>query len=233
MKFKSTSLRFSSICLSLALAGCATAQKDYSYMSEPNYQKRTTLTQALVPDGEHMSEDAIKKILSSRVVLPKSISLAVVRLSDVGDGLGFQTIDEDIAAQFYNKAAWGTRVQTIIPVPQILIGRPVTLTSLRQAAIMLQADALLIVRPVSYGDWKMRLFEDNKAKGISTLEVLLLDTRTSVVPFTELVTESVELTKDKADYTDYEMVNRAKKASENKALLKIAPELQRFFSKAI
>jgi hypothetical protein len=61
----------------------------------------------------------------------------------------------------------------------------------------------------------------------------MLDTRTSVVPFTSLVTETTEIKKVKTDYDDYELRGRAKKASEEQALLKVAPEVQKFLSKTL
>jgi hypothetical protein len=114
-----------------------------------------------------------------------------------------------------------------------MLAKPVTLSSLRQAAVLLQADALIIVKPASYGDWKYQWFEENKAKGITSLEVVLLDTRTSVVPYTSLVTETVEILKEKSDYSDDELMIRAKKASEKKALLQVGPSVQKFISKAM
>lgn len=114
-----------------------------------------------------------------------------------------------------------------------MLGSPINLTNLRQAAVLLQADALLIIRPISYGDWKFQWFEEDKAKGITSLEVLLLDTRTSVVPFTIVITETAEVAKDKSEYSNYELMSRDKKASELKALLQVAPAVQKFISKVM
>lgn len=45
---------------------------------------------------------------------------------------------------------------------------PITLNGLRQAAVLLQADAPLIIKLTSYADWNFRVGA-NKAKGISSL----------------------------------------------------------------
>jgi hypothetical protein len=219
--------------LVFVLGGCAAVQKDFGHMSSAEYQMRPQLRQSLVNSSEPLNEAAIQKILSSKVAFPKTIHLAIVRLSESSDGLDFQMIDQEIAEKFYNKVNWGNRVRSIIPVPQVMIAKPATLTSLRQAAVLLQADALLIIKPVSYSDWKFQWFEDDKAKGITSLEVLLLDTKTSVVPYTSIITETVEIRKDKADYGNDELMNRAKKASEVKALLQVAPAVQKFMSKTM
>ncbi len=221
------------VLVATMLAGCSMAQKNYEPMAGSNYQHRPKLTQSLVNGSEPLSEVAVQKILSSKVSFPKLINLAIVRLSDNENGFEFQTIDKEIAEQFYIKSIWGNRVQSIIPMPQVMVASPVTLSALRQAAVLLQADALVIVKPVSYSDWKFQWFDKDKAKGITSLEVLLLDTRTSVVPFTALVTETAEVTKSGSDYSDYELMTRAKKASEAKALLQVAPVVQRFITKVM
>ena len=217
----------------LGLVACSTAQKNYDYMQSADYQKRTQLRHSLISTSEPLNETAVQKILSSKVAFPKSINLAIVRLAESNDGLDFQVIDQDIAEKFYNKANWGSRVQSIIPVPQVMFAKPATLASLRQAAVLLQADALLIIKPVSYSDWKFQWFDEDKAKGTTSLEVLLMDTRTSVVPYTSIVTETTEVLKDKADYNNHELLDRAKKTSETKALLQVAPAVQKFMTKAM
>lgn len=217
----------------LFFAGCAGQKsKDYDYMTEREYRSKPQLRQSLLT-GTEMSEAAVQKILAGKVQLPKQIQLAVVRLSDSSDGLDFQTIDDELAKGFYDKSNWGPRVRSIIPVPQVLLPRPVTLAGLRQAAVMLQADALLIIKTMIYGDYQVRLFDDNKAKGITSLEVLLLDTRTSVVPFTSVITESAEVIKTKSDYGDQEMLTRARRASEARAMLQVAPAVASFVTRAL
>jgi hypothetical protein len=211
--------------------GCSMAQKKYDYMSESEYQSRPKLSQSLLNESDKLSEASIQKILASKITLPKSINLSIVRLSDSTDGLNFQTIDDQISEQFYNKNLWGNRVQTVIPVPQVMISKPVTLASLRQAAALLQSDILVIIKPQSYADWKFQLFDKSKAKGIASLEVLLLDTRTSVVPYTSLITETVEVSRESTEYSYEELISKAKKASERKALLQIPAAVQKFISK--
>lgn len=226
----SSILKLVFLIAAFGLAGCSLLRKDYDYMSSEDYQKKPQLRQSLINSSELLNEAAVQKILSSKVAFPRMINLAIVRLSESTDGLDFQMIDQEIADKFYNKTNWGNRVQSIIPLPQVMIAKPATLISLRQAAVLLQADALLVIKPVSYSDWKFQWFENDTAKGITSLEVLLLDTRTSVVPYTSIVTETVEIKKDNTDYSNHELMNRAKKASEMKALLQVASAVKKFMS---
>lgn len=222
------------VLLLVVFSGCAAVQKDFNQAAADDYKSKPQLRTSLVDPSQPLTETVVQKILSSKVALPKTINLAIVRLSDSTDGLDFQTIDQEVASKFYDKSNWGNRVQSIIPVPQMMIAKPVTLASLRQTAVLLQADALLIIKPISYSDWKFNWFIDkDTAKGITSLEVVLLDTRTSVVPYTSVVTETVEIKTDSGNYSNYEWLTRAKKASETKALLQVAPAVEKFMSKVL
>lgn len=216
------------LILTATLTGCATAQKDYAYMAQADYQSRPALQEALINPSAPLNEASVQKILASKVSLPARLNLAVVRLSESNEGLNFQTISPEVAEKLYETSQWGERVKSITPMPQMMVAKPATLTSLREAAVLLQADALLVIRPMSYGDWKFRWFKDDQAKATTSLEMLLLDTRTSVVPYTAVVSESAELEGQQADYNNYELVARAKKASETKALLRVAPAVAKF-----
>jgi hypothetical protein len=222
MFFKSTVLAI----YSLFLFGCATAKKDYAYMGESEYQSKPTLTQSLLTN-DVLSEESIQKILSSKISIPKLVNIAVIRINDQN----FQTIDEQLSEQFYQKSNWGNRAKALIPIPQILVKTPISISGLRQSAVLLQADILVIVKPATYSNWKFRWLAENKAKSITTLEVLVLDTRTGIIPFTSIITDQVEMTKDKnVDYDNYELELRVKKESEKKALIQVASQVKDFLN---
>lgn len=215
----------------LIVVGCSTASKDYTYMQGADYQNRQTLTKGLINDNEKLSEDAVQKILSSKVALPKKVTLAVVRLVDTRDGgLNFQMVDKELEQQFFEKKLWGDRVQSLILVPQIMISHPITLQSLRQAAALLQADALVVIRPLTYSLGKASLFSDNMAKSTTSIEVLVLDTRTNVVPYTSLITEDAEITETSNDYSQMDLLGRAMRVSEKKAMLQVPAAIDKFMS---
>lgn len=211
------------------LYSCSSAVKDYSYMNKNNYQSKPALTKSLIDSSKPLSESAIQKVLNSKVKIPKKVSLAVTRINSTHE---FQRIDEVIAKDFYDTKNWGKRVQTIIPVPQVLINDPVTIEGLRRSAVLLQADMLLIVMPYSYGNWKFKWFEQNRARGTTSLEVLLLDIRTGVIPFTSIITETVEIKKDSKEYDNNELVSRARVSSEKKALIQVATQVEHFLNSA-
>lgn len=219
------------IAVGILLAGCASMHKEISQSGEEEYRSRPQLHAALAT--ESLDEHTIQKILSSKVMLPKKVSLAIVRLSEYGGELNAITVDKDVASGLYRREIWGDRVQSVTPVPTVLLASPVTLKSLRQAAVLLQADALLIIKPVSSGTWKEQWFEANLAKSKTSLEVLLLDTRTSVVPFTAIVSETAEIKKGDEDYNNFDLLSRARQESEKKALLQVAPQVTEYISRVM
>ncbi len=156
-----------------------------------------------------------------------------MRLNDGSESLDSQSLDNEIAEKFYEKSLWGGRVQAIVPMPQVMVAKPLTLFSLRHSAVLLQADALLIIKPVYFSNWKYKWFEENVAKGTTSVEILLMDTRTNVVPFTSVITESTEIIKSPNDYDQYELMNRAKKLSESKALLQIPKAIGQFINSSM
>jgi hypothetical protein len=218
---------FCAVCL---LSGCASVQSGYQHRNLSDYANQEKLDQGLFGANDTLSEEAISKLLSSKVVLPKNIRLAVVRVSDFAAPLRgeMQILDHDIAKDFYAKNKWGDRIVSVIPVPQAMLSKPVTLANIRKSAALLQADAVVVVRPVSISDSKYRVFEKDTSKATTTIEVLLLDTRTSAVPFTSVITETAELPNIAADYNQYEMQLRAQTESEKRALLQVPEAIEKF-----
>jgi hypothetical protein len=218
--------------MGLSMSACVSTQKNYEYMSDSNYQSKPGLSESLMNDDEQYSEASIQEVLNRKIVMPKKITLAVLKLNASGSGGDFQILDQEIADQFYKLTNWGKRVQSIVPIPQVMLSSQVNLKSIRQSAVRLQADAVVIIKPMSYGDWKFD-FLDKKAKGITTLEVLVLDTRTGLIPYTSLVSESAEILKAEEDFGTSEFVSRAKKTSEKRALLKVAPQVEKFLTQTL
>lgn len=216
--------------LSLTLLGCASKMRNGSAMADVEYQSRETLTKSLV-EGETLSEPAIQKILSSKIKLPKTIQLAVLRLNANSYGPNFE-IDNEMMEQFYNGLEKSGRIKGVIPVPEALVSQPVKISSMRLSAVLLQADMLLVIQPRSDLDMKFRLFEVNKAKAQTTVQAFLLDTRTSIIPYTALISKTAEVSKDAGkDYSDYDAMKRAKLESEKLVLKELADSLAAFVKK--
>ncbi len=209
--------------LLLIFTGCSTLQKNTSpdYLAE--YKNREPLAASLLDSEGKMDEGGIQKLLQSKIQLPQKMHLAILFFSENNQ----QRILSPRSESFFQLDSWGSQIQAISPMPQLLIGEKANLFTLRRAAALLQADLLLVMRPTTQTDWRTFLFRA-EAKAVSAVEVLLLDVRTSVVLFSAISTGSVQLDKEADDYSYREMLERAKAEGEFQAQEKV-PELVRTF----
>ena len=89
---------------------------------------------------------------------------------------------------------------------------------LREAAVRLQADLLFIFRVSSDTYSRYRLFEKDKVKSYSTCEVVVLDVRTGLVPFTRVLSRERMERKQSTDLDLAETMRRSEQASAMDAL---------------
>lgn len=197
------------------LLGCSTLPKQVSSDYLAKMQDRETIGESLLDEKGNLGEQEISRLLNSKIEIPRDLHLAVVFLSDSNF---FETkYLSPRMERFFDRKEWGGRVQAISPVPQSLLGKSSDLRSLRRAAALLQADMLLVIKPVTRSDWRFSFFR-SRAKAFSSVEVMLVDTRTSVVPFTVLSSGAIEQSEQEEDFSHSELIERAKLESEYKAL---------------
>lgn len=212
-------------CVLPLLVGCSTLPKQVSSDYLAKMQDRETIEASLLDEQGNLGEEEISRLLNSKIEIPREFHLAVVFLSD---STFFET--KYLSPQlerFFDRKEWGGRVQAISPVPQSLLGKSSDLKSLRRAAALLQADMLLVIKPVTRTDWRFSFFR-SRAKAISSVEVMLVDTRTSVVPFTVLSSAAIEQSEQEEDFNHSELIERAKLESEYKALEGIPKIVRKF-----
>lgn len=91
---------------------------------------------------------------------------------------------------------------------------------------------IVVVYSVSGGIYSnYKLFKGNTYKAFATTQVLAIDTRTGLVPFTQVVTEDVTAKKSENDFNDEEARKRVQEEAVIKTLDSICNDLNTFFSK--
>ncbi len=90
--------RFGVILMGLLLTGCVAAHKDAApLMSSSEYQARPPLEASLFPsDQAVLGDEAIKRILSSKVELPEKAKVAVMKFP----------LGDNAAARYYGYYYW-------------------------------------------------------------------------------------------------------------------------------
>jgi len=229
------------ICL-IALSAVGCVQDGQQYHSA-EYRGRPLLHASLVKDERAMlSEEAIKALLESRIRIQERVKLAVLPLGHQGEFAEscwtrgstrpvefLQEHKQYLAALEVPLAATG-RFTEITHVPALLLPDEPSLTRLREAAALMQAELLLVYTTRCQLISKRAFLAKDKVKATASLELILLDVRTGVVPYAETFdVEHVE--KEESD--DYSIVDTQRRAERQATLLvmeKTAEGLKRFMA---
>ncbi len=189
------------IVLALAWTGCASAGDLYH---DPEYRKREALPASLMRDEKALlSEEAVQRLLASRIQIPEKAKLAVCPLEHRGFlseewEIGFHRIHVARPVEFiqagkeYLTALEDPLVKTgrfveVSHLPGLLVPAEPSLTRLREAAALMQADLLLVYRTrcelvTSRG---FLFFSDDEVAVHGWIELFLLDVKTGVIPYAE------------------------------------------------
>ena len=191
-------------------------------------------------DQAVLGDAAVERILSSRLELPAKARLALMRFPD-GDRWGsryygnYYWRDEDYVKlqqlqveTLSTTLLKGEQINEVLPLPSLMTPRQVSIPLIREAAVRMQADLLLVFRIGSDTYSQYRTFAKDKVKAYSTCEMVLLDIRTGLVPFARVINREQAELKQSTDLDLAETMRRAEQASAAEALKAAAEDLVQF-----
>jgi len=232
------------VCVGAMLSGCAKLPPAATpVMASAEYAVKEPIATSLFPsDQAVMSDDAVGRILSSRLELPAKAKVALMKFPDSEGSrnygryywrdeeyLKLQQSQVDALTQALHAS---DQIAEITPLPSLMTPSRVSIPILREAAVRMQADMLLVFRVGSDTYSQYRAFAKDKVKAYSTCELVLLDVRTGLVPFTRVVSrERLEL-KQPSDLDLSETMRRAMETSAAEALKAAAEDLVGFVKSA-
>lgn len=206
-------------------------------MSSSEYQARPLLEASLFPsDQAVLSDEAVRRILSSKLELPEKARVAVMKFS-TGDNEApryYWRLEEYVKTQQEYSDALSTtlltskRIAEVTPLPSLMTPGKASIPVLREAAVRMQADLLLVFRITSDSYYKSAVFAKDKVRVYSTCETVLLDVRTGLVPFTRIITREKLAVKGANDLDLSETARRAEKDAALEALKAAADDLVDF-----
>ena len=229
-------------CAGALLSGCAktpTPRAVAPVSAAHEYAVKESIATSLFPsDQAVMGDDAVGRILSSKLELPAKAKVALMKFPDLEGSryygryywrdeeyLKLQQSQVDTLTQALQAS---DQIAEVTPLPSLMTPSRVSIPILREAAVRMQADLLLVFRVGSDTYSQYRSFAKDKAKAYSTCELVLLDVRTGLVPFTRVVSrERLEL-KQPADLDLSETMRRAGQTSAAEALKAAAEDLVGF-----
>jgi hypothetical protein len=229
------------ITLTILISSCATPRKAYM----PDYQERPKLESSLFSsDQVILSEDAVKRILDTKVDLPKSAKVALIKYEGNDHRVGsskyygyyfwrseeFLKLQQTFIDTVARKLLSSSSIVEVTPLPSLLLPKDASVPVLREAAVRMQADLLLIFRLTSDIYYDYVLFGKDKAKAYSTCEFVLFDVRTGIIPFTTIVTKERLEKEQKEDANTDDFMKRAEKKAALTALSNSTDELLEFIN---
>jgi hypothetical protein len=180
----------------MALAGCSTvasqARTD-SYYSQASATSSNDNAPLFKSDGGVIPDEDIKRILDYRYVFPEQNRIAILPM---GQRTWWSTWSNEFAMlnaqkeqEFITALRSSSKVFDASYLPSIVVPEKRTVPYLREAAARYQADLLLIYRADCKTFEKYRVFTANESKAYCTVESVLLDTRSGIIPFTSVTTK--------------------------------------------
>ena len=189
--------------------------------------ENTTLSEDIGLAPSALSDSALLALLSHRLTLPSRIAVAVLHLPGGAarrwgfDG-GLTELSQVLADSAVQVISRVPRVLRAVPLPSMLLPTERTVAAIREATARLQADVVLVYRP------SCRLYERTPFVGrtqyraVCTLQAILLDARSGVIPTATVVTREFVTQHQKGDFDDSETVRRAQLAAITSALADVS-----------
>lgn len=227
----------------LGLLSACSVQRPLPTTPSPYYQTQQTddfITKSLFSsDDRTLTEEAIQELLNGAVKLPSTMRLAVYNYgyqnrtyygspySYGGDQAVFQ---QNLFDEIGRGIAGANVFKKYMPMPSMMVGESPNIVQLREAAVRLQADVLLIfaIKTDIYHQYKV--FKKDEAKAYAKCEVLLMDIRTGMIPFSRVMVEEAHVTKSPIDANQHEMHFRATQEATVKVLKTICNHLVSFLA---
>jgi len=92
---------------------------------------------------------------------------------------------------FTEKLKQSASVSKVTVIPDLLISKSPSFTSIREAAVRMQADVVIVYSISSDIYTKYKLFSKTDIKAFATTQLILPDVRTGLVPFSTIVAKDV------------------------------------------
>lgn len=187
-------------------------------------------------DNKVVSQEAVDKLLSNGFRFDDTLKVAVFKLKNSQtfryDPYWYTATEEflDMEQEYFSivsdslKAS--RKVKWVKSIPSILTPKSIVLPNLREAAARLQANVLIIysVQSDLFTDYK--LFAKNEVKAYSTVEMIAFDTRTGIIPISEIKTAKNVQQQTREDANLSEARKRAQKMAIMESLKSVVRQVR-------
>jgi len=205
--------------LALLLFACRTTQPLSSNPEMAGFNGDTLITQSLFNDrASTISEENIQKILEGTYKLPQQLRVAMVRLEpsqQLKRQYWYYWSDEQYLKTqqsyldlFTSKFKESSRVTKLSILPDLLVSKTPSFTNIREAAVRIQADIVVVYTITSDIYSKYKLFSKPDIKAFATTQLIILDVRTGLIPFSSISTKDFLSQRKKEEVDNSEAASR-------------------------
>jgi len=223
------------IILAAFLSGCSSISTAHRPVDYYNSSPTANLNELLFSStNETLIDRDIERILNHQLKLPAKSRVAILKLSNevywnhYSDD--FNQLTESIATDFVNQLRSSPRIYDASFLPAMLIPQKRTIPFLREAAARYQSDLLLAYRSNCHTFKKYRFIDPNETRAYCTVEVVLLDVRTGIVPFTMVSTNEFNARKQREETNFNETIKKAELSAIAKSLKESTTRLVSFIA---
>lgn len=223
------------------LASCAGVQQMPGSYPSQSVSSPDVIEQSLFSSKDRtISEEDIQRLLNGRIKIGDSVRIAIFNYSSHShrstytNYYSYRTDEEYLKTQqsyietLRNKLTESKKTQKIILMPSIMADKQSSITNLRETAVRLQADLLLVYNVKSDIYYKYKTFKADEAKAFATIECFLMDTRTGIIPFTTVMTRESFQKKTSEEISIDELRKNTEKDAVIKALNAIGLEIYEY-----
>ena len=197
------------------MISCGTAKPITTSSGDSFTNQDTLITQSLFNDrNASISEENIQKILEGNYRLPQQLRVAIVRLDNTSQRRSYWGDEQYLKTQqsyldlFQEKLKQSARVANVSIIPDLLISKSPSFKTIREAAVRMQADVVVIYTINSDLYSKYKFFSKPDIKAFATTQLIMLDVRTGLIPFSSIVTKDALSQKTKEELDNTEAANR-------------------------
>ena len=165
----------------------------------------TLIVQSLFGDrSSSITEENIQRVLDGSYRLPAGIRLAVIRLESGSQRYkwndeNYIKTNQSYLDSFEAKLKSSPHIKSVSTIPGILLGRSPSITSIRETAVRMQCDMVLVYSITDDLYSKYKFFSATDIKAFATTQMVLMDIRTGLIPFSTIVTKDYFSKKNKED----------------------------------
>lgn len=202
------------IAFAFFISSCGTSKSVYNPYTE-SLNNDTLITQSLFNDkAATITEEGIQKVLDGNFKLQQQLRVAIVKLENTQLKKYYWSDEEYLKAQqsyidlFSEKLKQSSRVSKLSIIPDLLISKTPSFTNIREAAVRMQADIVVVYSITGDIYSKYKFFTKPDVKAFATTQLIILDVRTGLVPFSTIVTKDFLSQKKKEELDNAEARNR-------------------------